>query len=69
MEELKRIWLEFSLKAFESGIHARLPWDTADSRFFLWLSVGIFIVIALIACRIFGELCGWIFARFVSRVS
>ena len=66
MEELKRIWLEFSLKAFEAGIHSRLPWDTGDSRVLLWLSIAAFIIVALIACRIFGEICGWLVGRFVS---
>jgi hypothetical protein len=33
MEELKRLWVDFSLTKFEVAIHNMLPWDVGDSRF------------------------------------
>jgi hypothetical protein len=31
MEELKRLWVEFSLTKFEVAIHNMLPWDVGNS--------------------------------------
>jgi hypothetical protein len=65
MEELKRLWAEFSLAKFEAAIHLRLPWDVGDSRFLLWSSIAAIILAALIACQNFGWVCGRLAARLV----
>jgi hypothetical protein len=63
MEELKRLWVEFSLTKFEVAIHNMLPWDVGDSRFLLWASVAAFVIAALIVSQIFGWFCGWLASR------
>jgi hypothetical protein len=63
MEELKRLWVEFSLTKFEVAIHNMLPWDVCDSRFLLWASVAAFVIAALIVSQIFGWFCGWLASR------
>ena len=63
MEELKRLWVEFSLTKFEVAIHNMLPWDVGDSRFLLWASVAAFVMAALIGSQIFGWFCGWLASR------
>jgi hypothetical protein len=63
MEELKRLWVEFSLTKFEVAIHNMLPWDVGDSRFLLWGSVAAFVIAALIVSQIFGWFFGWLVSR------
>jgi hypothetical protein len=65
MDEFKRLWAESSLAKFEAAIHPRLPWDVGDSRFLLWASIAAFILAALIACQIFGWMCGRLASRLV----
>jgi hypothetical protein len=63
MQELKRLWVEFSLTKFEVAIHHMLPWDVGDSRFLLWASVAAFVIAALIVSQIFGWFFGWLASR------
>jgi hypothetical protein len=63
MEELKRLWVEFSLTKFEVAIHNMLPWDVGGSRFLLWGSVAAFVIAALIVSQIFGWFFGWLVSR------
>ena len=57
METLREVWTIIS--GAPDVIRAMLPWDVGDSQLLLWSSIALFVVIALVACQLFG----WFFAR------